>query len=86
MNAVKIADLKAHLSEHLRTVRAGQVMTIYDRNVPVAQLVPFRGAGVTLEHTPPERPLSGFVNPEPVAPGLDILAELAVERERDRRR
>jgi hypothetical protein len=55
MNAVEIADLKAHLSEHLRTVRAGQVMTIDDRNVPVA-------------------------------PGLDILAELAVERDRDRRR
>jgi prevent-host-death family protein len=86
MNAVKIADLKAHLSEHLRTVRAGEVVTIYDRNVPIAQLVPIRRPLAALEHRPPERPLSAFVNPEPVEPGLDILTELAVERERDRRR
>ena len=31
MNNIKIADLKAHLSEHLRRVRRGEVLTILDR-------------------------------------------------------
>ncbi len=33
-----------------------------------------------------ERRLSRFVNPERVAPSLDILAELAADRARDRER
>jgi prevent-host-death family protein len=40
MNSVKIASLKAHLSRYLRVVRAGQVVTVFDRNAPVARLVP----------------------------------------------
>ena len=41
MTRIGIADLKAHLSEHLRAVRGGRTLTIVDRNTPVAQIVPF---------------------------------------------
>jgi prevent-host-death family protein len=40
MRSVRIADLKAHLSEHLRTVRQGEVITILDRETPIARIVP----------------------------------------------
>jgi prevent-host-death family protein len=41
MSKVGIADLKAHLSEHLRKVRGGHSLTVVDRNTPVARIVPF---------------------------------------------
>jgi prevent-host-death family protein len=41
MTKVGIADLKAHLSQHLRRVRGGRTITVVDRNVPVAQIVPY---------------------------------------------
>lgn len=40
MKAVGIADLKTHLSQHLREVRSGATLTVLDRNTPVARLVP----------------------------------------------
>lgn len=40
MSKVGIADLKAHLSQHLRRVRSGRTITIVDRDTPVAQIVP----------------------------------------------
>jgi prevent-host-death family protein len=49
MKQVRIADLKAHLSEHLRTVRRGQRLTVLDRDTPVAEIVPYeRGRAETL--------------------------------------
>lgn len=41
MKAVGIADLKARLSEHLKSVRKGRTITVLDRNTPVARIVPF---------------------------------------------
>jgi prevent-host-death family protein len=41
MIRVGIAELKARLSEHLRTVRSGRILTVVDRNTPVAQIVPY---------------------------------------------
>jgi prevent-host-death family protein len=41
MSNVGIADLKAHLSEHLRKVRRGHTLTVLDRETPVAQIVPY---------------------------------------------
>ena len=40
MKTVRIADLKARLSEHLRHVKNGRTLTVLDRDTPVAQLVP----------------------------------------------
>jgi antitoxin (DNA-binding transcriptional repressor) of toxin-antitoxin stability system len=41
MSDVRIADLKARLSEHLRSVRNGATVTVLDRDTPVARIVPF---------------------------------------------
>ncbi len=38
---VGIADLKAHLSEHLGAVRKGRTVTVLDRGTPVARIVPY---------------------------------------------
>ncbi|MGH7695557.1 MAG: type II toxin-antitoxin system Phd/YefM family antitoxin, partial [Gemmatimonadaceae bacterium] len=47
MKTVRIADLKARLSEHLRYVRRGNVLTILDRDTPVAKVVPIdEGSGL----------------------------------------
>jgi prevent-host-death family protein len=40
MKTVGIADLKAHLSEHLKSVRKGRSLTVLDRDTPVARIVP----------------------------------------------
>ena len=44
MSKVGIADLKAHLSLHLRRVRAGRTITVLDRETPVAQIIPYEVA------------------------------------------
>ena len=41
MNRVGIADLKAHLSQHLRKVRGGRTLTVVDRETPIARIVPY---------------------------------------------
>jgi prevent-host-death family protein len=41
MTNVRIADLKARLSEHLRSVRNGSTITVFDRDTPVARIVPY---------------------------------------------
>lgn len=41
MNRVGIADLKAHLSQHLRKVRGGRTLTVLDRDTPVARIIPY---------------------------------------------
>ena len=41
MTNVRIADLKARLSEHLRSVRNGSTITVFDRDTPVARILPY---------------------------------------------
>lgn len=40
MKSVKIAELKNHLSEHLRAVEAGAEILVTDRDRPIARIVP----------------------------------------------
>jgi len=40
MSNVRIADLKARLSQHLRSVRNGGTVTVFDRDTPVARIIP----------------------------------------------
>ena len=37
MKSVGIAELKARLSEHLKSVRRGRTLTVLDRETPVAR-------------------------------------------------
>jgi prevent-host-death family protein len=41
MKSVGIADLRAHLSQHLRSVRRGRSLIVVHRGTPVAQIVPY---------------------------------------------
>jgi prevent-host-death family protein len=41
MSKVRIAELKARLSEHLRSVRNGDTLTVLDRETPIARIVPY---------------------------------------------
>jgi prevent-host-death family protein len=40
---VGVAELKARLSAYLRRARRGEAVTVYDRDTPVARLVPYEG-------------------------------------------
>ena len=40
MRHVKIAELKNHLSEHLRAVEAGDEVLVTDRQRPIARIIP----------------------------------------------
>ena len=42
MSTAKVSQLKAKLSAYLAEVRAGGRVVVYDRNTPIAQLVPFQ--------------------------------------------
>lgn len=42
MRTVKIGNLKAQLSAHIRRVRQGEEVLVCDRNQPVARIVPVR--------------------------------------------
>src|SRR5262245_52362392 len=59
MRQVRIAELKARLSEYLRAVRGGETIAVLDRDTPVAQIVPFR-----------ERPALRIRKPAPGVPPL----------------
>jgi prevent-host-death family protein len=41
MSEVKIAELKARLSSYLADVKRGQTVIVYDRQTPIARLVPY---------------------------------------------
>jgi prevent-host-death family protein len=41
MSVVKVSELKAKLSAYLSEVRGGGTVVVYDRNTPIARLVPF---------------------------------------------
>jgi len=43
MDVVRIADLKARLSEHLRAVRRGRTIIIVDGERAIARIVPYDG-------------------------------------------
>ena len=83
MKQVRIADLKARLSEHLRAVRRGESIAVLDRDTPIAQIVPFRdramlrvrkpGAG-----TPPPNKIK---LPKTSKRNLDIVKLLLEERQ-----
>jgi antitoxin (DNA-binding transcriptional repressor) of toxin-antitoxin stability system len=87
MKSVRIADLKAHLSAHLRSVRRGETLTVLDRETPIARIVP------ALDHASAlriRRPLASGPRPADVPrpralkTKRDPVALLLEDRERGR--
>jgi prevent-host-death family protein len=57
MKTINISQFKAHISEELRRVRTGDSITILDRDIPVAVVVPYRQEEEKLAVRPPKHPL-----------------------------
>jgi prevent-host-death family protein len=79
MIRVGIADLKAHLSQHLRKVRSGRTLTVVDRDNPVAQIVPF-DPGAALEVRRATRRAKDLRLPTPPSSPTDSLTVLLDDR------
>lgn len=87
MYTVRIADLKARLSEHLRVVRRGRTLTVLDRDRPVARIVPYeekRRALTVRSPRPGAVPLARVSLPPALRLKVDIVALLAEERQHAR--
>lgn len=80
MATVRIADLKARLSEHLRSVRKGRTLTVLDRETPVARIVPYAAEAIEVQRA--SRRLRDLKLPPPPASSTDSLAVLLDDRRR----
>jgi prevent-host-death family protein len=83
MKQVRIAELKARLSEYLRAVRRGETIAVLDRETPVAQIVPVRAqAALRIRKPAPNAPpLKRVRLPKPAKLNVDIVAFLLEERQ-----
>jgi prevent-host-death family protein len=87
MKKVKIAALKARLSEHLRQVRRGEAYTVMDRETPIARLVPYGAEAESLRVRKPLRrvpSLQDVALPPPLQIDIDAVDLLLEERQVDR--
>jgi prevent-host-death family protein len=71
MKSVRIAQLKARLSEHLQEVRRGRSFTVMDRNTPIARVVPYESESEPFRVRPP-RGLYPSLQRVPLPPPLKI--------------
>jgi prevent-host-death family protein len=83
MKQVRIAELKARLSEYLRAVRRGETIAVLDRQTPVAQIVPVRDRTALRVRKPaPGTPPPNRVPvPKPLKLKIDIVRLLLEERQ-----
>ena len=80
MTTVRIAELKARLSEHLRSVRNGRTLTVLDRDTPVARIVPYAAEPIEMRRA--TRRLRDLALPPAPASPTDSLAVLLEDRRR----
>ena len=80
MTDVRIADLKARLSEYLRSVRNGGTVTVLDRDTPVARIVPI--AAPSIEIRKAKRRLRDLKLPPRPSTRTDSTALLVEDRRR----
>jgi antitoxin (DNA-binding transcriptional repressor) of toxin-antitoxin stability system len=80
MSDVRIADLKARLSKHLRSVRNGGTLTVLDRDTPVARIIPF--VSPALEVRKAQRRLRDLKLPRKPSKRTDSVALLVDDRRR----
>jgi prevent-host-death family protein len=88
MKQVRIAELKARLSEYLRAVRRGETIAVLDRETPIAHIVPVRERPtLTIQKPAPGTPPPGKINlPKTLKPlKLDFdVVDLLLEDRRKR--
>jgi len=83
MKEVRIAELKARLSEYIRAVRGGETISVLDRETPVAQLVPVRErVALRVRKPAPGTPPPNRVRlPKPLKLNMEIVELLLEERQ-----
>ena len=86
MRQVRIADLKARLSEHLRAVRRGESIAVFDRETPIAHLVPVHDRKTLRVRRPAANapPLNRVPVPKAAKTKIDAVALLLEERQSSR--
>ena len=80
MKTVGIAELKAHLSEYLKSVRKGRTLTVLDRDTPIARIVPHTSDAIDIRRA--TRPPRGLKLPPPPTRPTDSLTALIDDRRR----
>ena len=80
MKKVRIADLKAHLSAHLKEVRRGHVVVVMDRDTPIARIVPYDPLAEPLVIRKGRGRLRDVPLPPPASIDFDIVDELLADR------
>lgn len=58
MKRVGIAELKDHLSQHLRAVERGAELEVLDRNRPIARITPIPQGAPEVRIIPAKRPFA----------------------------
>jgi prevent-host-death family protein len=83
MRTVRIAELKARLSEYLRAVRRGETIAVLDRETAIAQIVPIRERGAVRVRKPARGAprLNRVPLPKPLETSVDIVQLLLEERQ-----
>ena len=92
MTKVGVAKLKAELSDYLRKVKEGGEVVVYDRETPIARIIPYsskeRAGGLIIR---PAKPGMRFQDvplppPLPLADGRSVVDLLIEDRQKDRDR
>jgi prevent-host-death family protein len=83
MKQVRIAELKARLSEYLRAVRRGETISVLDRDTPVAHIVPVRARSALRirKPTPGTPPPNRVPLPKLTKRHIDVVQLLLEERQ-----
>ncbi len=83
MKEVRIAELKAHLSEYLRLAQRGEHLIVLDRDTPIAAIVPTRPRTRLQVRKPAHGapPLNQVPLPGPLKLKVDIVDLLLEERQ-----
>ena len=86
MKQVRIAELKARLSEYLRSVRRGETIAVLDRETPVAHIVPVRDrTALRIRKPAPDAlPPNRVPLPKPLKTNIDVVQLLLEERQSHR--
>jgi prevent-host-death family protein len=80
---VGVAELKARLSEYLRSVRRGGDVVIHDRSEPIARLVPYAAGDARLIVREPAGRYAAVGRiplPRPLKLDVDVVQVLLAER------
>lgn len=90
MIKVGVAKLKAELSDYLRKVKLGGEVVVYDRETPIARIVPYkateRRGGLIIRPAKPGVRFQDVPLPPPLPMGESIVQMLIDERQRERDR